>query len=120
MILAATRSSRAQGFRVQSTTQSSSVRSPEERRRAVIARVRAANERPEPAAERLGPAPVMGVALLLRGRALVDEIRGSTPATLRSEGRKLRRGLAGPVGGGSGVVGGGAPAPTPLLLLLAP
>ena len=62
--------------------------------------MRAANERPEPAAERLVPAPVMGVALLLRGRALVDESRGSTPATLRSEGRKLRRGLAGPVDGG--------------------
>ena len=56
----------------------------------------------------------MGVALLLRGRALVDESRGSTPATLRSEGRKLRRGLAGPVGGGGGVGGG------TLLLLLAP
>ena len=65
------------------------------------------------------PAPVMGVALLLRGRALVDESRGSTPATLRSEGRKLRRGLAGPVDGGGGV-GGGAPTPTLLLLLLAP
>ena len=78
--------------------------------------MRAANERPEPAAERLVPAPVMGVALLLRGRALVDESRGSTPATLRSEGRKLlRRGLAGPVGGGGGVGGG-----TLLLLLLAP
>ena len=94
---------------------------PEERRRAAIARVRAANERPEPAAERLVPAPVMGVALLLRGRELVDESRGSTPATLRSDGRKLRRGLAGAGGrgGGSGVVaGGGAAARTLLLLLL--
>ena len=107
---------------IQSTTQSSSVGSPEERRREAIARVRAANERPEPAAERLVPAPVMGVALLLRGRELVDESRGSTPATLRSDGKKLRRGLAG-VGGGGGrgvVVDGGAPARTLLLLLLAP
>ena len=106
---------------IQSTTQSSSVGSPEERRREAIARVRAANERPEPAAERLVPAPVMGVALLLRGRELVDESRGSTPATLRSDGRKLRRGLAGVGGGGGrGVVDGGAPARTLLLLLLAP
>ena len=80
---------------------------PEERRREAIARVLAANERPEPAAERLVPAPVMGVALLLRGREPVDERRGSTPATLpnrsgRSDGRKLRRGFAGGGGGGDG------------------
>ena len=55
----------------QSTTQSSAEAAPEadERRRAAIARIRAANERPEPAADRLVPAPVMGVSSLLRGRA---------------------------------------------------